>query len=463
MTEKTESKYLHNLEKQFAHDNPVLLKAAKVFQELDQIEYDLGLIEMDETTACKQSWWPVICLIGGNSTAKSRFINSYFNAELLPSGIQTSSRKFTVLLHSIQANSVTLPATALDVDPRYPFYQISEKIEQRHEGEGSRINSYLELKTLNSERLKGKLFIDAPNIMTELATPVISLLLKHTIENSDLVFVFVDAFEQEAPLVYELIQNIITHQDSNKFIYLLDESSTISNSENISLWQRKLAELGLNTGQFIVLPNQQTLVNPQTLGYFAEIEQRVANVGHDRSYRVLNALEKSIHDIENIVIPEVKQGIERWKERVNVTSLVVLSFIAVLAVFAEIQFGLLELLIDPIIGPLTLIGVLAVMVPVHVLGSKLQAKVIISQLKARQKELYLVENLASMFENNLTFIRMILPLSEPAGWNKKNKARLAQLDEKAKLLVQSLNDYFSTYHEPPLTEYTDTPSFKDYP
>ncbi|MDD2802530.1 MAG: hypothetical protein PHE96_13840 [Methylococcales bacterium] len=463
MTEKTASKYLLNLEKQFAHDNPVLLKAVKAFQELDQIEYDLGLIGMDETTACKQSWWPIISMIGGNSTARSRFMNSYFGAEHLISGIQTSSHKFTVLLHSVQANPVTLPATALDVDPRYPFYQISRKIEQQEEGEGARINSYMELKTINSERLKGKLLIDAPNIMTEVATPAISLLLKHTVENSDLVLVFVDAFEQEAPLVDEFIQTIVAQQDSNKFVYLIDESNTLGNGENISLWQRKLAELGLNTGQFIILPNKQSSVSPQLSSYFTELEQRMANVGHDRSYRVLDGLERSIHSIEDSVMPEVKKGIELWKERVNITSLMVLSCIAILAVFAEIEFGVLELLIDPIIGPIILVSVIAVMVPVHLLASKLQAKLIVTKLNARQKELHLMENLASVFEKNLTFGRMLLPMTEPVGWNKKNKARLVQLSDKCKLLVQSLNDYFSTFHDPSVTESIDTPSFKDYP
>ncbi|MDD5410579.1 MAG: hypothetical protein PHF31_04070, partial [Methylobacter sp.] len=182
MTEKTASKYLLNLEKHFATDNPTLLKAAKIFHELDQVEYDLGLIEMDETTASKSSWWPIISLIGGNSTAKSRFINSYLGSEQLLSGIQASSHKFTVLLHNNQSNPATLPGTALDVDPRYPFYQISRKIEQRQAGEGNRINSYLELKTINSDRLKSKLFIDAPNLSAAPISPITSLLTKHVIE-----------------------------------------------------------------------------------------------------------------------------------------------------------------------------------------------------------------------------------------------------------------------------------------
>lgn len=466
MTEKTASKYLLNLEKQFANDNPVLLKASKLFQELDQIEYDLGLIQVDETTACKYSWWPVVSLIGGNSTAKSRFINSYLGSEQLLSGIQASSHKFTVLLHSNQSNSVTLLGSALDVDPRYPFYQISSKIERQQEGEGSRVNAYLELKTVQSERLKGKLFIDAPNIIASQSTPVISLLTKHTIENSDLVLVFTDAFEQESPLVNELIQHIINHQDTNKFIYLIDESTSNLNITNsnaiISLWQRKLSELGINTGQFIVLSNPQNALNLSTSGYFAEIDQRLANVEHDRSYRVLESLEKSIHDIENIVVSEVKKGIVMWKDRSNISTVVVLTFIATLAIFAEIQMGILELLIDPIIGPIALAVLIAVMVPAHLIISRIQAKLIVQKLNARQKELHLMENLADMFEKNLTFLRMILPTTEPAGWNKKTRTSLSNKTEKAKELVQALNDHFSSYNGQS-SNFEQSSDLKDFP
>lgn len=128
MTEKTASKYLINLEKNFANNNPALLKSLTIFHDLDQIEYELGLIEIDETTASKKSWWPIINLIGGNSTAKSRFINNYLGTEQVLPGIQISNQKYTVLLPNSQTNSATLPGTALDVDPRYPFYQISKKL-----------------------------------------------------------------------------------------------------------------------------------------------------------------------------------------------------------------------------------------------------------------------------------------------------------------------------------------------
>ena len=464
MTEKTASKYLLNLEKHFAADNPVLLKAAKVFQELDQIEYDLGLIEMDETTASKNSWWPIISLIGGNSTAKSRFINNYLASDNLFSGIQSSSHKFTVLLHNNQSNPATLPGTALDVDHRFPFYQISRKIEQRQEGEGERINSYLELKTLNSDRLKAKLFIDTPNFSAAPTNPVTSLLAKHTIENSDLVLVFTDIFDSTSPLVDEIIESIILHQDSNKFVYLIDRPATMlsstSNSEIMSSWQRKLAGLGLNTGQFIVLSNQEAGLSPQNPADFAAIDQRIANVGYDRTYRILNSVEKNIREITNVVMPEVKKAIGQWKDRSAFSSLIVLGFIATIAIFAEIQTGILEFLIDPIIGPAIIVTLLLIMTPLHIIFSKLQAKLIISQLNARQKELHLMENLAGIFEKNLTFRRIMLPISEPVGWNKKTKLRLTQLSNKAKELVQLLNDSFSTYDGQSFTGHSDSGDFK---
>ncbi|WP_333876931.1 hypothetical protein [Methylobacter sp.] len=464
MTEKTVSKYLLNLEKHFAADNPVLLKASRVFQELDQIEFDLGLIDMDETTAGKSSWWPVISLIGGNSTAKSRFINNYLGSDNLFSGIQTSSHKFTVLLHNNQSNPATLPGTALDVDHRFPFYQISRKIEQQQEGEGDRINSYLELKTLNSDHLKSKLFIDAPNISAAPSNPVMSLLAKHTIENSDLVLVFTDIFDSTSPLVDEVIENITLHQDSNKFVYLIDRPATMlgstTNSEIISSWQRKLAGLGLNTGQFIVLSSQEGSATPQSSADFDLIDQRIANVGYDRTYRVLNSLEKNVREINNVVMPEIKKAIVQWKDRSAFSSLIVLGFIATLAIFAEIQTGILELLIDPIIGPAVILTLVVVMIPLHVLFSKLQAKLTISQLNARQKELHLMENLAGTFEKSLTFSRMMLPISEPAGWNKKTKIRLAQISNKAKELVQLLNDNFSTYDGQSVTGHSASPDFK---
>lgn len=454
MTEKTVSKYLHNLEKHFANDNPILIKAAKLFHELDQIEFDLGLLETEQTTASKNTWWPIISMIGGNSSTKSRFINAYLGSEQLVSGIQTSSHKFTALLHNNQTSLATLPGTALDVDHRYPFYKISHKIEQQQKGEGNRINSYLEVKTINSERSKGKLFIDVPNINATQDNSVNSMLINHVIENSDLVLVFVDVFETASPMLDNLISYIKLYQDTNKFIYLVSESSdisnTVKNTDTISAWQRKLSDMDLHTGQFIILTRQQNQPD------FAEIEQRIANVGHDRTYRVLDSLEKSILDVESLVIPELKQAIAIWKDRVNMSSLIVLGFITFLAILAELESGILDFLFNPIIGPIIIAALVGIMIPVHLLFSKFQAKFIINRLNTRQKELGLLENLVDPFEKNLTFSRMLLPVSDPVGWNKKTKTRLALLSDKTKELVQSFNDDFGSYDGLSLWGFSDS-------
>lgn len=455
MTEKTVSKYLLNLEKHFATDNPALVEAAKIYHDLDQLEFDLGLLDMDETTASRDSWWPIVSLIGGNSTAKTRFLNSYLGTEQT-TGIQTASHKFTVLLHNNQPNPVTLPGTALDVDYRYPFYQISQKMEQQQKGEGSRVNAYLELKTLNSEHLKGKLFVDAPNMSAGQLNPIDLLLTAHVIEHSDLVLVFTDVFDTLTPLVNELIQQIIKHQDSNCFVFVVEQTGAsgfitpTSVQESLAAAQRKLFDLGIHTGQFVAL---SSLDNSGS----AEIEQRMANISYDRSYRILNRLETAIHDLEDVVIAEVRRELQVWKDRCNMSTAMIGGVLAFLMILAEVQFGLLELLIDPIIATALIVLMIIIMLPSHLLISRLQAKLIISRLNARQKELGLTENLANFFERNVTIGRMLMPVSEPAGWNKKAKNRVAQLLDRAKQLVLSLNDGFgSNYDEQSLKDYLDS-------
>ncbi len=443
MAEKTVSKHLINLEKHFALTQPVLQRAGKVFHELDQIEYDLGLIEIDETTARKNSWWPIVSLIGGNSPTKNNFLSRYLGSSLQTPVVHTSTHKFTVLQHTPQATQVTLPGTALDVDHRLPFYQISERIELLVKGEGSKINGYLELKTLHSDKLKGKLFIDTPAYTTTYHSPAQMLLTQHVLDISDLIFVFTDLFEAEEPVSDELVKSLISHQDSNKLIYIIDRSDMgmdpVKTNEVINAWQKKLAHLGLDTGDFIVLTESDN----QDFSGVAAVEQRMANVENDRSYRVLHALEKSIRDIDDLIMPTVQAALVQWKERANMTTLIILGFVVSLILFAEISMGVLDLLLDPIFGPLSLAAVIAVIIPFHIFNSKIHAKFIIKQLNKQQKELNLVESLAGLFEKSLSFWRILLPITEPVGSNRKNRAKLAQLIEKNKELIQSLNDGFS--------------------
>ena len=444
MTEKTASKHLINLQSTFAVDNPVLQNAVKVFHELDQFEFDLGLFEHEDTTAIRTSWWPIISTVGGNSGAKETFLARYLNVPLSP------THKTTVLLYS-QGNQTILPATALDVDYRYPFYRISQKLEKIQKGEGEKINVNLEMKTLNSPRLQGKLIIDIPNFIHATNYEVSNLLTTYSIEQSDVVLVFCDIFNTTTDLAKALILTLRTQQESNKLIFLFDD-----NFADVTTWQKQLSDLGLTIGQFIGISQLENQNSPE----FTLLEQRLANAALQRTYRVLHSLEKSINDLENVVIAEVKQGIASWKDRSTFSSLVVLGFIAMLMVFAEVAgLGFLELLLDPIIGIAIVLSITAFMLPLHIMFSKITAKIASNWLNKRQKQLQLTENLPTLFEQDLGFKRMMLPVNEPVGCNKKAKARQANLLSKVKDLVQSLNDNFNLYSTVSTPTFTPAPVF----
>ncbi len=435
MAEKTVSKQLIHIEKFFSLGNPGLQKAAKVFHELDQLEYDLGLLDADETTAAKTSWWPIFSVLGGHSPSKNDFIARYLNTPL-----HSNKHKFTIYQYTPQENTATLPGNALDADYRLPFYQISQEIEQIAPGEGSKLNAYLELITVNSEALKGKLLVDTPVLGTQQNTVVASLLTRRIIDLSDLVLVFTDLFDAEPELINETIDCIVKNQDSNKFVFVIDHSEisldVLKIAEIKTTWQKRLNALGITTGEFVVLTEAYDL---------SVINRRISNIETDRSYRILQTLEHSIRDLEDKIIPEVDNAIVTWKDRTNMTTLIVLGFLITILLFGEITFGVLDLLLDPIIGPLFLLILIAVLLPMHLIISKVHAKLIINQLYKRQKELNISENLANLFEKGLTFWRMVLPIKTSIANSKKVRQRIKHLLDQSKDLVQSLNDQFSHY------------------
>jgi hypothetical protein len=125
------------------------------------------------------------------------------------------------------------------------------------------------------------------------------------------------------------------------------------------------------------------------------------------------------------------------------TTLIIAGFIASLTLFAEISIGILDLVLDPIVGPLFLLVVIGILIPAHIFNSKIHAKFILKNLTNQQKDLNLLENIGGLFEKSLSFWRILLPITEPVGSNRKMRAKLAQLIEKNKEIIQSLNDGFS--------------------
>ena len=153
---------LAKLESHLENENPLLLDTVVRFKKLDRVAYRMGLLKTSDSYATRIPWWPLISVLGTFSAGKSSFINHFLGRELQLTGNQAVDDKFSVICYSATEESRVLPGIALDSDPRFPFYQMSDEIDKVTEGEGRRIDAYLQLKTCPSPRLNGKILIDSP-------------------------------------------------------------------------------------------------------------------------------------------------------------------------------------------------------------------------------------------------------------------------------------------------------------
>ena len=442
MSEKSVHSSLHQIEQQLADKNPALLQAFRLYHELDQVAYEMGLIGMDDSLANKTSWSPIITVIGEPSSGKNEFINQYLAGEAALVSSDHIGAQFSVLTHRNSESSMILPGTAVDGDPRFPFFHISDRLEQLEKGEGRNINIYLDLKTSNSPKLKDKTIITAPGFSLHDHQEGINLLRNHVSDLSDLVFIFFDAnqftiddFKVTLP---PFLKHAANSHNPSKFIYIITENNAQASAETIANWKHQLTNLGLQAGQFISL-SSDSASSPQE-----SLEQKLSNIDIESAYRILSTLEEHITDFEEVIVREVKKGLMRWKERTHFTLTLLLSFIALTLVAGEIQFGLVAILLDPFIASTGLFILLTALVPFHLSSSKFHAKYIMKDLEKRQQELGLTEDLPALFAQNLTFWRMILPTTTPVAWTKEVQETLGMILTRAKGLVQALNNSFNS-------------------
>ena len=249
---KTIRQRLKSLEQHLRQENPVLVSAVQSYRHLDQVGRTLGMLEQEQSFATQISWWPMISVLGTFSAGKSTFINDYLGMKLQRSGNQAVDDKFTVLCFSSQSTTHALPGQALDSDPRFPFYKISGEIEKVAVGEGSRIDAYLQLKTCNSDQLRGRIVIDSPGFDADAQRSATLRLTNHIIDLSDLVLVFFDARHPEPGAMSDTLAHLVRatkdRADSSKFLYILNQIDTTAREDNpeevVAAWQRALGELG---------------------------------------------------------------------------------------------------------------------------------------------------------------------------------------------------------------------------
>ncbi len=442
------------LKKHLSEENPLLIDAIDHFKALDDIAHRYGLLDAQESYTAHISWWPLISVLGTFSAGKSTFINQYVGKKVQQSGNQAVDDKFTVIAYGKDDEVVTLPGMALDADPRFPFYNISEEIEQVEKGEGERVNLYLQLKTVKSDPLKGKILIDSPGFDADSQRNTILRITSHIIDMSDLVLIFFDARHPEPGAMRDTLEHLVSaavkHNDADKILYILNQIDTTAKEDNledvIGAWQRALAQQGLVAGNAFTIYNDEAahFENPELAerlkrkkeSDLSAIYRRMDKVSIERAYRIFRQVESVAKSLENDRFPALQAQLRRWSARVLQIDAAVLVLLAALGVGAEVQFGLVSMILSsPLLQGVAGALLLAVVLYTHFSARTFMSKRLQRIVGGNDPEL------AAAIKKQT---RWWYPLraANRKKWAFKSKESLATLVEKSRLGIQRLNDTF---------------------
>ncbi len=326
---------LETLESHLRSEHPNLVPVIPTFRAFDRILYRMGLLNPTESLAMRIPWWPMISVLGLFSAGKSSFINSYLGIELQTSGNQAVDDKFTVVCFGPDRKHDALPGTALNSDPRFPFYRMSDEIEKVAAGEGKRIDAYLQLKTCSSPLLKGKILIDSPGFDADDQRRSTLRVTDHILDLADLVLIFFDARRPEPGSMQDTLQHLVAHTvrrtDTRKFLYILNQIDTSAREDNpeevVGAWQRSVAQAGLTTGKFYGIYNKDVappIEDPVKRARYetkcdedlAEIHARMNEVEFGRGYRIVGILDSLAKELEGEMVPHIQKLVAKWRRRV---------------------------------------------------------------------------------------------------------------------------------------------------
>ncbi len=460
---------LQRLESHLKAENPVLLEVLPTYYKADQILRRMGLIDAQTSLASRISWWPLIAVLGTFSSGKSTFINSFVGEKVQDTGNQAVDDKFTVICHrsADQGGNRTLPGTALDADPRFPFYRISHEIEKVAQGEGKHIESYLQLRTTQTPAIENKIIIDSPGFDADDQRRSTLRITDHIIDLSDLVLVFFDARHPEPGAMQDTLDHLVSRTavrtDASKFLYVLNQIDTAAaedNPEDITgAWQRALAAAGLSAGQFFTIydegagvvikdPAREKRFREKRDADMARIRARIEEVELHRNYRIVSFLETMSKELEHDVLPRLTAARDRWRRRVGIIDLVALVLVlaATIGLAVTFEWPLMSFLsIDWIGSHPVEAGAVVAAAAVMALAVHFWARSVVSRRIARglpeaHGELEL--DLRAAFLKGTRAWRPIWRRN-PAGWTGRAQTRLRAVRDTVAGHIQSLNDRYA--------------------
>ena len=468
---------LSKLESHLNNENPLLLDVVSQFKKLDTVAYKMGLLDTSESYATSIPWWPLVSILGTFSAGKSSFINNFLGDSLQLTGNQAVDDKFTVMTYSNSEENRVLPGIALNSDPRFPFYQMSDEIEKVATGEGRRIDAYLQMKTSHSDKLSGKIFIDSPGFDADEQRNAILRLTDHIVDLSDLVLVFFDARHPEPGAMHDtldhLVGNTINRSDSEKFLYILNQIDTCAHEDNpeavVAAWQRALAAKGLTAGRFYTIYNKDVAVpiEDEAVRHRFEVKcdidktaiiERINQVEVERSYRIVGALQTIANDIETQVVPIVKDAMSRWLKMVLILDAVAIGvFLTVLVILGQWldpwELFSYDFTNDMIMSSVKLGLVVAGFTFVHfsarVYSAKVIAKKVVTKININKSMVgehregkILAGNIRSAFLKNTQTLRSVFrPV--PVGWSMRSRRSLEKVVADAGEFIQTMNDRYT--------------------
>ncbi|UCD78494.1 MAG: dynamin family protein [Desulfobacterales bacterium] len=466
------SQRLRKLENHLKQENPILSEVVQNFRELDGISRRLGYFNREESHATRTPWWPLISILGIYSAGKSSFINDYLQYNLQAVGIQAVDDKFSVICYTRDKKERVLPGLALDADPRFPLYKISQAIEEVAKGQGEHIDAYLQLKTCPSEKLRGKILIDSPGFDADDQRTSTLRITDHIIDLSDLVLVFFDARHPETGSMRDtlehLVKSTVSRRDSNKFLYILNQIDVAANEDNLeevfAAWQRALAQYGLTAGSSYAIYNEDAAIpfdneevrarfESKRESDFTAINSRIEQVGVERAYRIVGMLEQTAQMLKNDVVSRLQRFKEAWRRNVLWLEGVILAVILVAFFTLTIWGGYWEgiSLSLPFWDLVTLndytffstIGViLAVAAYTHFSIRSWAAKKVGAKLLAEVKDPDLHSNYQRAFRKTSRWWRSLF-WPNPAGWGRRTADRLEKVLDDSNAYIQKLNDEYT--------------------
>lgn len=460
---------LKRLQEHLERENPVLVSVVGRYRQLDSISQKMGLLQEDESYATQISWWPLVSVLGTFSAGKSSFINSYLGISVQDTGNQAVDDRFTVMTYSGDAEVHTLPGIALDGDPRFPFYQISDDIENVTQGEGARIDNYLQMKAVPSEKLRGKILIDSPGFDADEQRKATLKITDHIIDLSDLVLVLFDARHPEPGAMQDTLEHLVRgsqrRNDSSKFLFILNQIDTSAKEDNmediVAAWQKSLVQSGLSSGRFHVIFNTDLATpveneavwerysNKRNADY-AEITKRMEDINIERIYRIIGSMESQSNQIEQQAVPQIQMAVKRWKKRVIVTDLVIfiplILGLIVLSVMAGYWQGLsfnppwlASVKENKWLG----IGGIAVALFLAYLLHQLIRSKLVNGVANKLSTDDSFGNISTAFRKNTRWWRSIFR-KNPVGWGNGVRKKLDGIRNDIDQFVQTLNDRYTS-------------------